>query len=153
MGYLKRHWIAVLCGLIFLSFASPGWPCPFTLPTVQANVNGHVLTVELATTPETRSCGLSHRESLPKNQGMLFVYADPEILTFWMKDTHIPLSIAFIDADGRIVSIQKMIPLQITPDHMNRPYRRSMPWKSTRGGSKKTASVSAMSSNSTCRSR
>ena len=50
---------------------------------------------------------------------MLFVYAEPEILTFWMKDTHMPLSIAFIAADGRIVSIQKMIPLQITVDHIS----------------------------------
>ncbi len=61
-----------------------------------------------------RSCGLSHRTSLPANRGMLFVYAEPEILTFWMKDTHIPLSIAFIDADNRIVSIQKMNPYPIT---------------------------------------
>jgi uncharacterized membrane protein (UPF0127 family) len=75
--------------------------------------------IELATTPESRSCGLSRRKSLPANRGMLFVYADPEILTFWMKDTHIPLSIAFIDADRRIVSIQKMIPLQINPDHIS----------------------------------
>jgi hypothetical protein len=116
---MKRYWIAVLGGLIFLSFAFPGWPCPFELPKVRALVKGHELSIELATTPETRSCGLSNRTSLQRNQGMLFVYAEPEILTFWMKDTHIPLSIAFIDADGRIVSVQKMIPLRITVDHIS----------------------------------
>jgi len=111
---MKRYLIAVLCGFIFLSFAFPGWPCPFELPTVRASIKGNELTVELATTPETQSCGLSNRTSLPTNQGMLFVYAEPEILTFWMKDTHIPLSIAFIDVDRRIVSIQKMNPFPIT---------------------------------------
>jgi hypothetical protein len=77
-------------------------------------VKGHDLTIELATTPEARSCGLSLRDSLPANRGMLFVYAEPEILTFWMKNTRMPLSIAFIDTAGRIVSIQKMNPLAIT---------------------------------------
>ena len=116
---MKRYWIAVLGGLIFLSFAFPVWSCPFELPAVRASVKGQELVIELATTPETRSCGLSNRTSLPANRGMLFVSAEPEILTFWMKDTHIPLSIAFIDADNRIVSIQKMIPLQITVDHIS----------------------------------
>ncbi len=88
--------------------------CPFELPTVQVVVKGHDLTIELATTPETRSCGLSLRDSLPENRGMLFVYAEPEILTFWMKNTRMPLSIAFIDAAGRIVSIQKMNPFPTT---------------------------------------
>jgi uncharacterized membrane protein (UPF0127 family) len=111
---MKRLWIVVISGLIFLSFAFRAWSCPFKLPTIQVTVKGHDLNIELATTPETRSCGLSLRESLPTTHGMLFVYAEPEILTFWMKDTRIPLSIAFIAADGRIVSIQKMNPFPIT---------------------------------------
>ena len=57
---------------------------------------------------------MSRRASLPSNRGMLFVYAEPDILTFWMKNTHIPLSIAFIAADGLIVSIQKMNPFPLT---------------------------------------
>ena len=88
--------------------------CPLELPTVHVVVMGHDLTIELATTPEARSCGLSLRDSLPANRGMLFVYAEPEILTFWMKNTRMPLSIAFIDAAGRIVSIQKMNPFPTT---------------------------------------
>jgi uncharacterized membrane protein (UPF0127 family) len=97
--------------------AYPGWPCPIKLPKVIASIAGHELTIELAATPEERSCGLSHRKSLPQNQGMLFVYAEPEILTFWMKDTHIPLSIAFIDSNHRIISIQKMTPLSVRSHH------------------------------------
>ena len=105
-AYHERLWIAVLSGLIFLSYTYSGWSCPFELPTVQVVVKGHELTIELATTPETRSCGLSLRDSLPENRGMLFVYAEPEILTFWMKNTLMPLSIAFIDTVGRVVSIK-----------------------------------------------
>ena len=111
---MKLTLIAVLIGIIFTFPANLAWSCPFELPAVRVVVKGHVLNIELATTPETRSCGLSLRDSLPENRGMLFVYADPEILTFWMKDTHMPLSIAFIAADGRIVNIQKMNPFPIT---------------------------------------
>ena len=106
--------IVVLIGIIFTFPADQGWPCPLELPTVQVVVKGHDLTIELATTPEARSCGLSLRDSLPENRGMLFVYAEPEILTFWMKNTRMPLSIAFIDTASRIVSIQKMSPFPIT---------------------------------------
>ncbi len=88
--------------------------CPLELPTVQVVVKGHDLVIELATTPEARSCGLSLRDSLPTNRGMLFVYAEPEILTFWMKNTRMPLSIAFIDPAGRVVGIQKMNPFPTT---------------------------------------
>ena len=111
---MKRLWIAVLSGLIILSYAYSAWACPLELPTVHVVVKGHDLTIELATTPEARTCGLSLRDSLPANRGMLFVYAEPEILTFWMKNTRMPLSIAFIDTAGRIVSIQKMNPFPIT---------------------------------------
>jgi uncharacterized protein len=106
--------IGVLIGLVLTFPTNPAWACPFELPEVRVVVKGHVLTIELATTPEARSCGLSLRDSLPANRGMLFVYAEPEILTFWMKNTRMPLSIAFIDTAGRIVSIQKMNPFPIT---------------------------------------
>ena len=110
----KAFRIGVLIGIIFTFPADQGWPCPFELSTIQAVIKGHELTIELATTPEARSCGLSLRDSLPENRGMLFVYAEPEILTFWMKNTRMPLSIAFIDADGLVVSIQKMNPFPLT---------------------------------------
>jgi uncharacterized membrane protein (UPF0127 family) len=83
---------------------------------------------------------------------MLFVYAEPEILTFWMKNTRMPLSIAFIDAAGRVVSIQKMNPFPITTVYAS-PVPALYAWKSTKGWFEKTVSASAMSSNSTCRLR
>jgi len=86
--------------------------CPIELPTASVSIKGHPLTVELATTPGARVCGLSHRAELPQNQGMLFIFADLRPRHFWMKDTFIPLSIAYLDDAGRIFSIQDMAPLQ-----------------------------------------
>ena len=114
MGHLKHYCLAALIGAVLILPANAVQACPLELSTVQVVVKGHDLTIELATTPEARSCGLSLRDSLPANRGMLFVYADPKILTFWMKNTRIPLSIAFIDANGRIVGIQKMNPFPTT---------------------------------------
>ena len=86
--------------------------CPFELPAATIYVKGHSLAVELATTPEARVCGLSKRVKLPANHGMLFIYPALGPRTFWMKDTHIPLSIAFLDDSGLILSIQHMTPMQ-----------------------------------------
>ena len=71
---------------------------------------GRTFTLELAITPEERQVGLSGRASLPRDAGMLFVFAQERTLGFWMKDTLIPLDILFIDSDQRIVDIQTMEP-------------------------------------------
>jgi uncharacterized membrane protein (UPF0127 family) len=65
---------------------------------------------ELARTPEERSRGLMFRKRLADGEGMLFIFERDEALSFWMKNTVIPLSIAFISADGRIVEIRDMRP-------------------------------------------
>ena len=67
--------------------------------------------VELAQSPTEQEKGLKFREHLPENQGMLFVYPYPQILSFWMSNTFIALDIAFIDHKGKIVSMQQMQPL------------------------------------------
>ena len=65
---------------------------------------------ELANTEETRRQGLMHRERLAENSGMLFIYREPEAAAMWMKNTRIPLSVAFMDAQGRILNIEDMEP-------------------------------------------
>ena len=70
--------------------------------------------VEIADTPEERQTGLMGRSALAEEAGMLFVFEQEQILSFSMKDTLIPLSIAYIDAEGRIVDIQDMQPLDET---------------------------------------
>ncbi len=69
-----------------------------------------VARVELATTPPERRKGLMFRRSLAQDTGMLFVYPDPAERSFWMKNTLIPLSIAYADESGRIVRILEMLP-------------------------------------------
>ena len=111
--YLIRSsgiWIALPLILIFISAKTLA--CPFALPVATISIKGHTLAAELATMPEARICGLSHRVKLPENHGMLFIYPTVGQRTFWMKDTHIPLSIAFLDDSGRILSVQDMTPMQ-----------------------------------------
>ena len=66
--------------------------------------------VEYADTPEKQKEGLSRRASLPKNSGMLFIFPEEKVRSFWMKDTLIPLEIMFIDTKGRINEITAMEP-------------------------------------------
>ena len=98
--------------LILLALSIKTLACPLVLPTATISIKGCALTVELATTPAARACGLTHRDELPKNHGMLFIYPDLRPRSFWMKDTKIPLSIAFLDDSGQIFSIQDMTPIQ-----------------------------------------
>jgi len=69
---------------------------------------------EVARTEEERAQGLMYRESLAKGKGMLFVFSDSQIRSFWMKNTFIPLDIAYLDAELRIVEIQAMEPESTT---------------------------------------
>ena len=73
------------------------------------------LDVEIAETTEQRRQGLMGRESLPDQAGMLFVYDEPHRGTFWMKNTLIPLSIAFFDTQGRVVAVLDMEPCRADP--------------------------------------
>ena len=68
----------------------------------------HVLKVEIADTPEERAKGLMFRDVMPENHGMLFKFGDPRVLSFWMKNTYIPLDIIFIASNGSIKKIHKM---------------------------------------------
>lgn len=69
------------------------------------------VTVETVSTPKKLQTGLMFRKSLPKDSGMLFLMPERKTLSFWMKNTYVPLSIAYIDDGMRIVDIYKMRPL------------------------------------------
>jgi uncharacterized membrane protein (UPF0127 family) len=73
--------------------------------------------VEIADNPFERARGLMYRTALGEDRGMLFVYPEEQELSFWMKNTLIPLSIAYIDSEGRIVDILDMKPLDDKPPH------------------------------------
>jgi len=80
------------------------------LPAVKLAIKGHKVTAEVAATIDTRTTGLMHRFSLKPDTGMLFVFREPQPLAFWMKNTFVALSIAYMDAQGRIVNIEDMAP-------------------------------------------
>jgi uncharacterized membrane protein (UPF0127 family) len=80
------------------------------LPTRKLTIGKDRMTVEVVTTPEQRATGLMNRFSLQPDHGMLFVFERPQPLGFWMKNTYIPLSIAFVSADGTILNIEDMRP-------------------------------------------
>jgi len=70
-----------------------------------------VVKAEIAETHEERTTGLMYRKKLPDGEGMLFIFENDQVLSFWMKNTYIPLSIAYITWDGRITDIKDMYPL------------------------------------------
>jgi len=81
------------------------------LLTYPLRIKGHTIRVELADSLETRRTGLMHRRQMGESNGMLFVFDEPSPQAMWMKNTLIPLSVAFIGADGRILNIEDMQPL------------------------------------------
>ena len=93
-------WVALLLAL----------PVRAELPVINLNAGIHVIRAEVANTFETRARGLMYREALGPNQGMLFVFTSPEQHCMWMKNTPLPLSVAFIDEAGEVVSVSEMAP-------------------------------------------
>jgi uncharacterized protein len=93
------------------------------LPVTQVKIAGHALRVEVAVTDAQRSRGLMHRDKLAKNDGMLFVFDDPGYHTMWMMNTLIPLSVAFVDGEGRILNILDMEPQTLDPHAAAGPAR------------------------------
>lgn len=91
------------------------WFCACLTPAqgadfLKLSIAKHAFTVEIAATPHQRAKGLSGRPRLPADTGMLFIFERLLRPRFWMQDTTIPLTIAFIDDDGRIVEMRDMAP-------------------------------------------
>lgn len=83
---------------------------PAPMPVTSVKIAGHPLKVEVANTHESRSRGLMFRESMPPDDGMLFIFEDVGYHSMWMRNTPLPLSVAFIDSEGKILNILDMQP-------------------------------------------
>ncbi|MDR2068621.1 MAG: DUF192 domain-containing protein [Spirochaetaceae bacterium] len=95
--------------------------------TLEKSGGGRIrIQAEIARTEAERARGLMHRTALPDGEGMLFVFERDQILSFWMKDTLIPLSIAFISYDGRILEIYDMQPRDLRSVHSVRSVRYAL---------------------------
>jgi uncharacterized membrane protein (UPF0127 family) len=91
-------------------------PTPSRPPsTVAFSGSDSALYVDVADTAQEQQKGLMGVEVLPADEGMAFVFDEPSDSTFWMKDTLIPLSIAFVDEDGRVVGVRDMQPCESDP--------------------------------------
>lgn len=96
------------------------------LPTVKLTAGIHVITAEAATTTQSRTIGLMHRERLGPNSGMLFVFEDKAQQCFWMRNTIVPLTIAFIEDDGTILQLADMAPKSEVSHCSQRPVRYAL---------------------------
>jgi len=105
---------ALAWSFLILLLAIVQQSCGEIIETAEIIINGNALTVDVARTADEQEKGLMHRRSLPENKGMLFPYDRDKKLSFWMKNTSIPLSIAFIGADGTIKEIYDMKPFSLS---------------------------------------
>ena len=77
-------------------------------------IGEHKLVVEVADTPSEQVVGLMNREFLPPDRGMIFVFEEPKQAFFWMKNTSLPLDVAFLDSEGVILEILPLVPFEET---------------------------------------
>ncbi len=112
---MKRLFLTLLVALSAATASAQDTP-QTTLPRIKLQAGMHQLDVQVAQTPEQRSVGLMFRAEMPTHEGMLFVFEQPTVQCFWMKNTLLPLTAAFVADDGTIVNLADMKP-QTTDSH------------------------------------
>jgi uncharacterized protein len=99
-----------------LAFTAAAQQAQMDLPRVQLAAGMNRIDAQVARTPEQRSVGLMFRKEMPQHEGMLFVFDEPSTQCFWMMNTYLPLTAAFVADDGTIVNLADMKP-QTTDSH------------------------------------
>ena len=106
-----------------LSLQAPAQQAQMSLPRTKLTAGMHMLDVQLAQTPQERQIGLMFRKEMPQHEGMLFVFEQPATQCFWMRNTLIPLTAAFVADDGTIVNLADMKPLSDDSHCSTKPVR------------------------------
>ena len=110
-GYRRwRAWMMMVLGLLDAGLAYAQSP-QLDLPKARLSAGMHLISAQVASTAAQRNTGLMWRRQMPANEGMLFVFEAPAAVCFWMRNTFLPLSAAFVGDDGTIVHIARMQPL------------------------------------------
>src|SRR5512138_3480290 len=133
MKRMRRILGSILLGIFLISCSSvardaqgiPTTPNP-PLPSAKIAIGGTVIEAELARTEGERERGLMFRKVLPAGKGMLFCFSVDQVLTFWMKNTSLPLSIAWIGSDGVIKGMADMAPFSLAPVSSDRSVRYAL---------------------------
>lgn len=107
--------VVALCLFLLAGSAFAQETAQVALPSVNLDVAGKAVTAEVADEPQERKTGLMYRDTLAADSGMLFVMPRPERASFWMKNTTLPLSVAYINPGGVIVEIHDLEPLDEKP--------------------------------------
>jgi uncharacterized protein len=116
----------VRIALIFLSLAGnlQAQEAPqLDLPRIKLSAGMHLIDVQLALTPQQQSIGLMYRREMPAYEGMLFVFEQPTKQCFWMKNTLLPLTAAFVADDGTIANLADMKPQSTNTHCSDKPVR------------------------------
>ena len=112
--------LLVACGHVFAQ--GEGSP-QLNLNRIKLSAGMHQIDTQLALTPEQRQTGLMWRKEMPQHEGMLFVFDQPSMQCFWMMNTPLPLTAAFVDDDGTIVNLVDMKPLTTDSHCSAKPVR------------------------------
>ena len=105
---MKRALVSLVAAALLALAPARAQPGP--LQKIELSIDMRVIHAEVADTVAARMQGLMYRASLPPNGGMLFVYEQPAMECMWMKNTLVPLSVAFMDDKGMIINIARMEP-------------------------------------------
>jgi len=125
----SQHLTQCLAALL-LAFAGPALAQTqsqeqpqLNLPRMPLTAGMHLIDAQVAQTPEQRQIGLMHRREMPVTEGMLFVFEQPATQCFWMKNTLLPLTAAFVADDGRVVNLADMKPQTLESHCSTEPVR------------------------------
>jgi uncharacterized membrane protein (UPF0127 family) len=121
MKYIAIPLISLTLALVNICHAQNS--AQMDLPRLKLSAGMHLIDTQLATSPEQRATGLMFRKEMPATEGMLFVFEQATVQCFWMKNTVLPLTAAFVADDGSIVNLADMKPLTTEPHCSTQPVR------------------------------
>lgn len=115
--------LSMLLATGFAAHAQDTGSPQLNLPRVELRAGMYRIDTQVAARFHERQTGLMHRQSMPQHEGMLFIFEQPGVQCFWMKNTLIPLTAAFVDDDGTIVNLADMEPLDEASHCSKKPVR------------------------------